>query len=144
MRRNTALRAWICWLRKGTPSVRALQDREYYAGRYRETHALRSQLAAELRTIGGVDVLEGATNSVLRRLPTECPSAEEVVERCRSHNLFIRNVGETSPAVGPNVVRAAVKDAETNRRIAAVLREVVGNGQSTSTPVEGIRLAVKG
>ena len=135
---------WAVGLPGQLSAVKALQDPEYYAGRYRETHALRSKLAAELRTIGGVDVLEGVINSVLCHLPTECPSAEEVVERCRSHNLFIRNVGETSPAVGPNVVRVAVKDAETNRRIAAVLREVVGNGQSTSTPVEGIRLAVKG
>ena len=132
---------WAVGLPGQIAGVRALQDPEYYAGRYRATHAFREQLAEALRSIEGIDVLEGVTNSLLCHLPTRGLSAQEVLERCRTHGLFVRNVGATSATVGPGVIRVAVKDAATNRRIAAVLWEVVGNRLSASATVDGIRLS---
>ena len=135
---------WAVGLPGQLAAVRALQDPEYYESRYRETHALRARFAAELSSIQGMDVLDGVTNSLLCHLPPVGPSAQEVLEGCRAHGLFVRDVGATSTAAGPDVIRIAVKDADTNLRTAAVLREVVGKGPSAPAPVFSVRLSAEG
>jgi len=60
---------WAVGLPAQLAVVAALRDRTYYVRRYHETHALREELAADLRACGGLDVLAGTTNSVLCHLP---------------------------------------------------------------------------
>ena len=112
---------WAVGLPAQLAVVTALRDGPYYAGRYRETHALRDELAAGLRTGGELDVLAGTTNSVLCHLPDGGPTAAEVTARCRERNLFIRNAGATSRTLGDRVLRVAVKDRDTNRRIVELI-----------------------
>ena len=108
---------WAVALPAQLAVVTALRDSAYYLRRYHETHALREKLAAGLRSCGGLDVLAGATNSVLCHLPDGGPTAAEVAALCRERDLFIRDAGATSRALGDRVLRVAVKDGDTNRRI---------------------------
>jgi histidinol-phosphate/aromatic aminotransferase/cobyric acid decarboxylase-like protein len=121
-----ALRAitppWIVGLPAQVAAVRALEDPAYYAARYAETAALRETLAHELRTFGW-DVLPGIANFLLCHLPPDGPDAATLVERCRPHGLFLRNAASMSPSLGTHTLRLAVKDAATNARMLAILRE---------------------
>jgi histidinol-phosphate/aromatic aminotransferase/cobyric acid decarboxylase-like protein/GNAT superfamily N-acetyltransferase len=112
---------WAVALPAQLAVVTALRDSTYYVRRYHETHALREELAAGLRTCGGLDVLAGTTNSVLCHLPDGGPTAAEVAALCRQRDLFIRDAGATSRALGDRVLRVAVKDGHINRRIVELM-----------------------
>ena len=101
-------------------AVRALQDAGYYAARYRETAALRGQLAVQLQGLGW-DVLPGIANFLLCHLPGDGPQASEVVRRCREQGLFMRDAGAMGSRLGDRSVRLAVKDASTNMRMIEIL-----------------------
>jgi len=125
-----ALRAitppWVVGLPAQVAAVRALQDPVYYAARYRETHALRAELAAGLAALGW-DVLPGIANFLLCHLPAGGPGAAEVVALCRAQGLFVRDAATMSRSLGTHTVRLAVKDAATNARMLAILREVLSD-----------------
>jgi histidinol-phosphate/aromatic aminotransferase/cobyric acid decarboxylase-like protein len=106
-------------------AVAALQDPGYYERRWAETHALRRELIAGLTGIGLTDVVPGVANFVLVHLPTDGPDAATVVERCRGWGLFLRDAGTMGARLGPRALRVAVKDADTNRRMLAILGDVL-------------------
>ena len=58
---------WAVSLPAQVAAVNALNDPDYYTGRYGETHQLRKALARELARLGW-DVLPGCANFVLARL----------------------------------------------------------------------------
>ena len=125
-----ALRAitppWVVSLPAQVAAVRALQDPAYYAARYRETHAAREALAAEVRALGW-DVLPGIANFLLCHLPPHGPDAETIVQRCRTRGVFLRNARAMSQHLGERSIRIAVKDPATNRRMLEVLRGALGD-----------------
>jgi histidinol-phosphate/aromatic aminotransferase/cobyric acid decarboxylase-like protein len=121
-----ALRAitppWVVSLPAQVAAVRALENPEYYAARYRETNELRESLAGELQSLGW-DVLPGIANFLLCHLPKQGLDAKTLVERCREHGLFLRNAGPMGSQLGTHSVRIAVKEAETNRRMVNIIKE---------------------
>ena len=106
-------------------AVTALQDQDYYKQRWRETHVLRRQLAADLRDLDGLRVLPGTANYLFCELPADGPGTELVMERCRKHNLFLRDPAASSPRLGSHTLRIAVKDAATNKRIVNILEKAL-------------------
>ena len=122
-----ALRAitppWVIGLPGQVAAVRALQDPAYYAARYQETAVLREALAVGLRTLGW-QVLPGIANFLLCHLPENGPTAETVVRQARERGLFLRNAAVMGARLGAHAIRVAVKDAATNRRLIAILREI--------------------
>ena len=124
-----ALRAitppWVVSLPGQVAAVRALQDPDYYAARYRETAVLREQLTGELQALGW-DVLPGIANFLLCQLPSSGPDAATLVRRCREEGLFIRDAALMGSGLGNRFVRLAVKDAVTNRRMMHILRGALG------------------
>ena len=64
-------------------AVFALQDPEYYAARYAETHVLREELVTGLRSVGIREVVPGIANFVLCHLPDDFPDATTVTLKCR-------------------------------------------------------------
>lgn len=123
-----ALRAitppWIVGLPAQVAAVRALESPDYYAAFYRETAAHRQQLAAGLRALGW-DVLPGIANFLLCHLPAHGPDAGTVVRAARSEGLFLRDAVRMGAALGPRVIRIAVKDAATNARMITILQKVM-------------------
>jgi histidinol-phosphate/aromatic aminotransferase/cobyric acid decarboxylase-like protein len=123
-----ALRAitppWVVGLPAQVAAVRALQSPDYYAAFYRETAANRQQLAAGLRALGW-DVLPGIANFLLCHLPAHGADADAVVRAARSEGLFLRDAVRMGAALGPRVIRIAVKDAATNARMITILQKVM-------------------
>jgi histidinol-phosphate/aromatic aminotransferase/cobyric acid decarboxylase-like protein len=116
---------WAVSLPAQIAAVMALQDTEYYAARYAETHRLRMRLAAELALVTLWEILPGIANFLLCHLPKEGPTATEIVIRCRAHGLFIRDVGNMGRGFGSRVLRIGVKDATTNARMVGILKRVL-------------------
>jgi histidinol-phosphate/aromatic aminotransferase/cobyric acid decarboxylase-like protein len=115
---------WAVSLPAQVAAVKALEDPEYYAAKYTETHVLRGELADALKPLNW-EIITGVTNFVLCHLPENGPDAETVVARCRERGLFLRNVATMGTCFGNRALRIAVKDAETNRRMVEILRSVV-------------------
>ena len=124
---------WAVSLPAQVAAVRALEDPEYYAARYRETHQLRESLAAALRALG-LDVIPAVANFLLCHLPENAPDAATVSRRCREQGIYLRDAGEISSVLGSRAVRVAVKDNETNRRIVQVIREIVCANSKSCDP----------
>lgn len=108
---------WAVSLPGQVAAVAALGDTAYYRARWGETHMLREELAADLRSRCGLQSLPGVANFVLCRLPDEGPSAAAVVAACRSRGVFVRDVGTMGAQLGDRSLRIAVKNRSDNRRI---------------------------
>jgi histidinol-phosphate/aromatic aminotransferase/cobyric acid decarboxylase-like protein len=102
----------------------ALQDGDYYAARYPETERFRAQLAQQLGRLDW-EVIEGKANLLLCELPGAGPSAEELVEQCRKQGLFLRNARWIGSRLGSHAIRIAVKDAQTNARMVAIIEKAL-------------------
>ncbi len=113
---------WAISLPAQVAAVKALDDPDYYAAKYQETHALRRQLAEWLKPLNW-KIISGVTNFLLCHLPENGPDAESVVARCRERGLFLRNAATMGTVLGDRAIRIAVKDAATNRRMIEILRE---------------------
>ncbi|MBI4327233.1 MAG: histidinol-phosphate aminotransferase family protein, partial [Chloroflexi bacterium] len=120
---------WAVSLPAQVAAVAALRDPAYYAQRYQETAVLRTALVSSLKqAIPTIDVFEGAANFVLCYLPPQGPDAATVCERCRTHDVFLRDVGTMSSLLGRHALRIAVKDASTNQRVVEALAEAIAAG----------------
>jgi histidinol-phosphate/aromatic aminotransferase/cobyric acid decarboxylase-like protein len=117
---------WAVSLPAQVAAVKALEDWEYYAACHAQTHSLRRSLAGELGRFNGWEIVPGVANFLLCHLPEDGPDAAEVVRRCRERGLFLRDASAMGRGLGNRAVRIAVKDAETNRRMIAILGEVLG------------------
>ena len=122
---------WAVSLPGQIAAVTAFEDDEYYSRRYQETHTLRNRLTSGLQSLGISEITPGTANYLLFRLPDEGPTAQELIERCRKGNLFLRNASATSTVLDGRYVRIAVKDAHTNWRMAEILGRALEQGRDT-------------
>lgn len=112
---------WAVSLPAQVAAVAALQDRDYYAERYRQTHALRAELAA---TLSSLHIVPGTANFLLCHLPEDGPTAAEVVSRCRTDGLFIRDVSNMGTNLGTHAIRIAIKERAVQQRMIEILASV--------------------
>lgn len=116
---------WSVSLPAQVAAIHALRSSDYYASRYRETHQLRVQLVKGLEQIGIQELIPGVANFIMFHLPDEAPCGQTVIKRCRKQGLFIRDAGEMGKGMGDRVIRIAVKDAESNKRMLQILETAV-------------------
>ncbi|MBI1370153.1 MAG: aminotransferase class I/II-fold pyridoxal phosphate-dependent enzyme [Planctomycetes bacterium] len=112
---------WAVSLPGQAAAIAALKDEAYYESRWRQTHALRDELAAALRERLGWDVLDGCANFLLCHLPAGGPAAKAVVARCRAEGLYLRDASNMGATLGEHAIRIAVKDEATNGRMVEIL-----------------------
>jgi histidinol-phosphate aminotransferase len=96
-------------------SPRALADAEAWA---RDMAAERDRLAAALRDLG-IHVVPGARASFLC---VRVPGADRLRLRLRKRGFAVRR-GDTFPGLGPDWLRVAVRDSETDDAFLAALKE---------------------
>jgi histidinol-phosphate/aromatic aminotransferase/cobyric acid decarboxylase-like protein len=119
---------WSVSLPAQVAAVHALQSSDYYAARYRETVLLRNSLVRGLKKITPrAEILGGVGNFVLCHLPDDGPDAAQIVQRCRSRDVFVRDVGTMGQSMGRHALRIAVKDEETQERLLRVLAWAVNH-----------------
>jgi histidinol-phosphate/aromatic aminotransferase/cobyric acid decarboxylase-like protein len=116
---------WAVSLPAQVSAVMALQDPEYYAKRYEETHTFREQLAESLLATNKLETIPGTANFLLCHLAIDGPTAATVVERCHAYDLFLRDAGSMGSQLGRHALRLAVKDPETNHRMVDILNTVL-------------------
>lgn len=112
---------WVVSLPAQLAASLALQDSDYYAARYAETRVLREHLSEQLQRLGWA-VIPGTANFLLCHLPESGPSADQLIQACQQHGLFLRHPGSMGSALGGRAVRIAVKDAATNARMLRIIQ----------------------
>jgi len=122
---------WVVSLPAQVAAVNALQDPDYYADRYRQTHLLRAQFAKALTEFDW-QIVSGIANFLLCHLPPDGPTASAVVRDCSEFGLFLRDASSMGSRLGPRTIRIAVKDAQTNARIVEIIRLVLGKSASVA------------
>ena len=125
---------WAVSLPAQVAAVRALDDPEYYAQQYRETHHQRRQLTGALSALG-FDVVSGTANFILAHVAEGRMTAAELRERCRTRHLFLRDV--TDMGVRAAAVRIAVKDGATNQRIVRIVADALHESAASGPPEGG-------
>ncbi|NEA61695.1 histidinol-phosphate transaminase [Streptomyces sp. SID12488] len=114
---------WPVSLPAQLAAVAALRDPAYYSDRWLRTHALRRRLAADLAGLDEtVMIEEGVANFLNVTLPYGGPSAAQVVDECRRHNVYLRDLSPLSPEYEGRTVRVAVKDTAENACIVAAFQ----------------------
>jgi histidinol-phosphate/aromatic aminotransferase/cobyric acid decarboxylase-like protein len=113
---------WAIPLPAQIAAVRALACNGYYQARWRETHALRADLATALRGLAPWRVIEGCLNSVLCLLTPGMPLASELVRACRNRGVYLRDCANLCPAFDGGAVRIAVRSEEENVRVVDAIR----------------------
>jgi histidinol-phosphate/aromatic aminotransferase/cobyric acid decarboxylase-like protein len=109
---------WVIGLPAQVAAVRALEASAYYQSRYDETRQLRRQLIKGLRRLDpDWDLLGSQANFVLCQLPPSGPSATTLIEQCRERGLYLRDVEGMGTRMGRYMIRIAVKDEETQKRM---------------------------
>ncbi len=116
---------WAVSLLGQVAAVNALNDPQYYAQRYIQTHQLRANLQQALSNSCALEVLDGVANFLLCQLREDGPGAAEVARECRKRNLFIRDASNLGTGLGAHVIRIAVKDDATNKRIVHILKDAL-------------------
>ena len=104
-------------------AVKALQDPEYYAERYAETHLFREEMAEQLRALGFA-VVPGTANFLLIHLPAGGAGAAEMVQYCRQQNLFLRDASLMGTQL-TGAIRIAVKDRATNQQMLKIIAAAI-------------------
>lgn len=112
---------WAVSLPAQVAAVNALEDPDYYSERYRETHQLREDFVWCLRE-AGFEVCPSVSNFLLCHLPGGAPSAALVSQRSRARGLYLRTGNEISEVLREDVLRIAVKDSITNKKMMAILQ----------------------
>ncbi|WP_043673381.1 histidinol-phosphate aminotransferase family protein [Streptomyces xylophagus] len=129
---------WPVSLPAQLAAVAALRDPAYYSDRWLRTHALRRQLADDLTELDENTIVEeSVANFLTVILPTDGPSAAQVVTECRRHDVYLRDLSPLSALYEGRGVRIAVKDTAENARIVAAFRaslDVLRPGPASLVP----------
>lgn len=114
---------WVIGLPSQVAATTALKDAAYYEDRYRETHLLRKNLAHDLTALCGIKTFSGTANFILCELDKNIEK-NDVLEQCKNHGLFIRDVASMGYSLEKNMIRIAVKDEKTNKRMIDILQKI--------------------
>jgi len=111
---------WAVSLPAQIATIAAVQDPNYYLQKYGETRQYREILAAGLRRIG-FKVHNSVANFLLVEMPPQFGPASDFVQRCRSSNLYLRDISSMGRNVNKYMARIAVKDSKTIGRILSIV-----------------------
>lgn len=112
---------WAVSLAGQMAGIQALNDAAYYQQKYRETHQLRDELVASLSRIPWLHVYPSRTNFVLVELLEQHMSAQQIVQRLKAEQIYLRNADSMSAHFGDKFLRIAVKARAQQQRIVAGL-----------------------
>lgn len=114
---------WSVGLIAQYAAIGALESEDYYADRWQETHRLREALMNDIAALPWVArVVPSQANFFL--FEVEEQNAARVCDLARAQNLFLRDCRSWGLPFGESFLRIAVKDANTNSRMLAILRSL--------------------
>ena len=107
-------------------AVEALKDTGYYQQKWNETKILRQEFVKELWGIPDSKIYAGQGNFVLIELLNKnLGKAANIVNELAKKNIFIRDANSMGGQFRENFLRIAVKDADSNKKIAFALKELL-------------------
>lgn len=107
---------WNIGMLSQLAAIASLGDKNYFAKRYQETHRLRLNLESQLIDLG-LDVVPGTGNYILFYLHMNRVAKLQFLKGCVEEQIHLRDLEPTSPCLGHDAIRIAVKDQDTNQRM---------------------------
>ena len=117
---------WAVSLPGQVAGVKALLNDGYYRGQYEYTKELRATMVSALEDIG-VWCVPGVANFILAYLPSDGPTAAEVVGFCREQNVYLRDATNMGSTLSQYALRIAVKSPADNIKIIKAITESITN-----------------
>ena len=114
---------WVVGLPSQVAATAALKDVAYYESCYQKTHLLRESLAHNLTTLCGIRVLSGTANFILCEIQKNLEK-DYLLEQCKNQGLFLRDIASMGSSLEKNLIRIAVKDEKTNKRMVDILQKI--------------------
>jgi threonine-phosphate decarboxylase len=85
---------------------------------------LREELAGDLKQLGW-KVFPGCANFLLCQLPPDQPLVRELVDACRQHKLYLRDVTSMGKRFDQRTLRIAIKNKQTNLVMLQIIKTVL-------------------
>jgi histidinol-phosphate/aromatic aminotransferase/cobyric acid decarboxylase-like protein len=114
---------WAVSLPAQIAGVNALKDPEYYKKCYQQTRNNKQQLMNNLMQNNNITIIQGNINSILCEFPLSI-DVDKIIQQCIEKNLFIRDVTNMGENWNYHGARIAIKDEQTNLKIAKIFNEV--------------------
>jgi histidinol-phosphate/aromatic aminotransferase/cobyric acid decarboxylase-like protein/GNAT superfamily N-acetyltransferase len=118
-------RPWAVSLLAQVAAVRALEDPDYYAEKYAQTHFHREKLIRALRSLGIEEIVPGRANFVMCHLEPDHPTAAALIQGTRESGVFLRDVASMGTNLGARALRIAVKDQESSQIVLDTLKHLL-------------------
>lgn len=115
---------WSVSLPGQMAACEALRNLSYYRKHWAETHQLREDLARNLAALGW-DIVPGCANFLLCHLPVDHPEASILIQACRKHSLYLRDISTMGRCFDRRSLRIAVKDTRTNEAMVGILQSTL-------------------
>jgi histidinol-phosphate/aromatic aminotransferase/cobyric acid decarboxylase-like protein len=115
---------WSVGLPGQIAACEALRNPQYYREKWTETGKLREELTEELNKLGW-EVVPGCANFLLCHLPENQPDVCTLIDKCKKHNLYLRDVSNMGKCFDKHTIRIAVKDRKTNTEMVRILKTVL-------------------
>ena len=120
---------WAVSLPGQVAAVKALEDPEYYQRQYHATEMAREAMARDLQDLG-LEVIPSVANFLLLFLPSDGPTAAQVIERCRRSRVHLRDACTMGSALGTHALRTAVKSPQQNQQIVKAIAQALSPVQA--------------
>jgi histidinol-phosphate/aromatic aminotransferase/cobyric acid decarboxylase-like protein len=115
---------WAVSLPAQIAACEALRNLSYYQARWAETTQLRTELSISLTSLE-LEIISGSANFLLCHLADGQPTATALIDGCRKHQLFLRDVSNMGHCFDNRTFRIAVKDKKTNQLMLSILQMVL-------------------
>jgi histidinol-phosphate/aromatic aminotransferase/cobyric acid decarboxylase-like protein len=120
---------WAVSLFGQIAGVEALKDQQYYDEKYTLTHLLRQEVYRELSQRRNLRVNDSIANFYLLELLDPTINAEMVRAALQKDSIYIRNPDSMSTQFGGRFLRIAIKNKDSNEKIIAALKKIVGGNE---------------
>ncbi len=108
---------WAVSLPAQVAAVHALKEVDYYHAKWTQTHELRDELARNLTAQLPITITPGIANFILCHLPSNGPTAAQLVAACRADGVYLRDAQRMGRRLGQHALRIAVKPHPDQQRI---------------------------
>lgn len=116
---------WAVSLVGQVAGVEALKDEKYYEEMYEKTHRLRQEMIDQLADVKSIKIYPSVANFFLIELLDDKLKSEEIVATLQKQMIYIRNTESMSSQFSNKFLRIAVKDRESNQKVAKELIKIL-------------------
>ncbi|HOV13757.1 MAG TPA: histidinol-phosphate transaminase, partial [Spirochaetota bacterium] len=107
----------------------AIDDYSYYQKKYEETSELREDFVNELSKIKNINIISHGANFILCKITDDMIKLVDLIDYCKNHNLYLRDVTNMGSNFHNRFFRIAVKDKDSNKKTVEIIKNFWSNNE---------------